>query len=215
MFGNFEDFATSTVGQVIIVGLMIVFFAVILLTGKKGDKTFDVSAMTISALLIAIAYVLSMIRLFRMPQGGSVTPLSWLPIALCAYMLGTRKGVLAGMVLGLLNLLFGGYVIHPVQMILDYPLAFGAMGLGGVARDAAKHPLLKVYLIGAFGRYVCAVISGVVFFGSYAPEGFSALTWSVWYNFTYLAAECLITTIVLCIPAVRTNLEMLRVRYGE
>lgn len=202
-----QKFFESTAGQVVtvIIILVMMFFIV----RRSKDKKVDVKALAISALLIALAIILEQIKLFEMPQGGSVTLFGTLPIILCAYLLGTRSGVLAGMCVGLLNLMFGPYIIHPVQMLMDYPLAFGAMGLAGLAREQ-KNGLTKGYIIGVLGRYVCAVLSGVIFFGSYAPEGFSALTWSLWYNITYLAVEGIGTIIVINLPPVKNAIERIR-----
>jgi len=167
--------------------------------------------LTTTALLVALAMILDQIKLFEMPQGGSVTLFGTLPIIALGYLLGTRWGLLGGGVTGLLNLIFGGYVIHPVQMILDYVIAFGVMGLSGLVRDR-KNGLTKGYLLGVFCRYICAVISGVVFFGEYAPENFNALTWSLWYNITYLAVEAVMTIIVINIPAVKKMFERFKVQ---
>ena len=169
--------------------------------GGKDKKT-DVRALTVSALLIALATVLGQIKIFEMPQGGSVTLFSILPIVVCGYLLGTRRGVMAGFCVGLINLIFGPYVIHPVQLLMDYPIAFGALGLSGLTRNT-KNGLTKGYIIGIIGRYICAVLSGVIFFGAYAPEGFNSLTLSLCYKLTYLAAEGILTLIVINIPAVR------------
>ena len=207
MYENLQGFFESTTGQIVTIGLIIVIFALILIPRKdQKDKKVDVKALTISALMVALALGLGQIKLFTMPQGGSITLLSMLPIVLCAYLLGTRRGVMAGMCLGLLNLIFGPYVIHPVQLLVDYPLAFGAMGMGGIFRNQSMG-LTKGYIFGIFCRYICAVVSGVVFFGAYAPEGFSALTWSLWYNITYLAVEGVITVVIINIPVVKKTLE--------
>lgn len=209
MFENLQGFFESRTGQGVTIGVIILLFILILIPDKNSkNKKADAKALTTSAILIALAMVLGQIKLFRMPQGGSITALSMLPIALCAYLLGTRKGVMAGMCVGLLNLIFGPYVIHPVQLIIDYPLAFGALGLGGIFRNQ-KNGLLKTYLFGVFCRYICAFISGVVFFGSYAPENFNAVTWSLWYNFTYMSVEAVITSIIICIPVVKENVRRL------
>ncbi len=169
---------------------------------EKKEKKVNIQALAVTALMIALAMILDQIKLFEMPQGGSVTLFGMLPIILLGYLLGTRYGVLGGVVVGILNLIFGGYVIHPAQLILDYPLAFGVMGLSGIARNS-KHGLTIGYIIGITARYICAVLSGVVFFGAYAPEGFSALTWSLWYNITYIAVEGIVTIIVINLPVVR------------
>ncbi len=170
--------------------------------------------LTTAALMVALAIILDQIKLFEMPQGGSVTLFGTLPIIALGYLLGTRWGLLGGAVTGLLNLIFGGYVIHPVQMILDYVIAFAVMGLSGLVRNR-KNGLTKGYLLGVFFRYVCAVISGVVFFGEYAPENFNALTWSLWYNITYLAVEGVMTIIVINIPAVKKMFERFRIQLAN
>jgi len=211
MYKNMQGFFESTTGQIAVVCIIVVFFLLILIPNKeqRQNKRVDIKAMTISALMVAIALVLGQFKLFSMPQGGSVTPLSMLPIVLCAYLLGTRNGVMAGMCLGLLNLIFGPYVIHPVQLLLDYPIAFGAMGIGGVFRNR-KNGLTKGYLLGVFGRYICAVVSGIVFFGAYAPAKFNAVTWSLWYNLTYLGVEAIITVIIISLPPVKKAFEGLK-----
>ena len=110
---------------------------------------------------------------------------------------------MAGMCVGLIDLIFNPYVIHPFQMILDYPLAFGALGFGAFFCYKKGH-LIAGYLFAVFCRYICAVLSGIIFFGAYAPEGFNAVTWSLWYNLTYLGVEAIFTVIILSIPAART-----------
>ncbi|MBK5253080.1 MAG: energy-coupled thiamine transporter ThiT [Peptostreptococcaceae bacterium] len=206
MFGNLQDFFTSTTGITITVLLIITILFFILRGGKNDDKRNNTKVLTISALLIALAMVLGEIKIFQMPQGGSITLLSMLPIVFCGYLFGVRRGVMAGICVGLLNLIFGPYIIHPLQMLLDYPIAFGAMGLAGLS----KKSLTKGYLIGISGRFVCAVISGIVFFGEYAPEGFNAVSWSIWYNLTYISIEAVITIIIINIKPVKNALERLK-----
>ncbi|HZK88165.1 MAG TPA: energy-coupled thiamine transporter ThiT, partial [Anaerovoracaceae bacterium] len=143
------------------------------------------------------------------PQGGSVTAFSMLPIVICAIFYGLRRGLMAGMCVGLIDLIFNPYVIHPIQMILDYPLAFGALAFSALF-FTKKFGIIPAYLFGVTCRYFCAVLSGIVFFGQYAPEGFNAVTWSIWYNLTYLGAEAVLTTLVLSIPNVRKIIYRLR-----
>jgi len=116
---------------------------------------------------------------------------------------------MAGMCVGLIDLIFNPYVIHPIQMFLDYPLAFGALAFAGLMRTR-KFGLISGYVVGLFARYLCAVLSGIIFFGQYAPEGFNAVTWSIYYNVTYLGVEGVLTVIVLCIPAVRKAIDHLK-----
>lgn len=207
MFENLQEFVESTIGIIITIILIIVILFFILRSGKNDDKRNNTKVLTISALLIALAMVLGEIKLFQMPQGGSITLLSMLPVVFCGYLFGVKKGVMAGICVGLLNLVFGAIIIHPIQLLLDYPIAFGAMGLAGLS----KNSLNKSYLIGITGRFICAVVSGTVFFGDYAPEGFNALTWSVWYNITYISVEAIITLIVINIKPVKSALERLKI----
>lgn len=160
-----------------------------------------------SALLAALAVALGAMTLFRMPQGGSVTPFSMLPVFLAAYYFGVPRGFLVGVVVGLLNLLLSPFIVHPVQLLLDYPLAFGALAAGGFFRKMGEAGMIPGYLTGVFFRYLCAVLSGILFFGSYAPENFNGITWSLWYNLTYLGAEGLMTVLVLLVPSVRRTLS--------
>ena len=207
-----QAFFESTTGKVVVCAVIVVLMLLIMIGGK--NKKTDIRALTVSALMLALATVLGMIKLFEMPQGGSVTLLSILPIAVCGYLLGTRRGVMAGFCVGLINLIFGPYVIHPVQLLMDYPVAFGAVGLAGLTRNSSNG-LTKGYIIGLIGRYICAVLSGVIFFGEYAPEGFNAWTWSLWYNLTYLAVEGIISIIIINIPPVKNMFNRLRAQFAD
>ena len=210
MFENLQGFFESTLGQLLTVGLIALIFLLILIPNKEQKtKRADTKAVTLSALLVALATGLGMLKLFEMPYGGTVTVFSMLPIVLCGYFLGTRRGVMAGMCVGLLNLIFGPYIIHPIQLLVDYPFAFGALGLAGLCAKQ-KNGLIKGYLLGLFARYLCAVVSGIVFFGAYAPEGFNAVTWSLFYNFTYLATEGVLTVVIISLPPLKKAFEGLK-----
>lgn len=209
---HLQTFFESTGGQIAVIAVIVVLFAAILYSGK-GKKA-DTRAMAVSALLVALSIILNQLVIFRMPQGGSITVFSMVPIALCAYLFGVRRGLMAGMCVGLIDLIFNPYVIHPVQLLMDYPLAFGALAMGGIFA-AKNNGLIKGYVFGLLCRYICAVLSGVIFFGAYAPEGFSALTWSVWYNLTYLAVEGIISVVLLWIPQIRHLFERLRMQTAQ
>ena len=203
-----QGFFESTTGQIISVAVLVILFAGVLLSGKK-QKT-NTKTMVVSALLVGLSIVLTRITIYSLPQGGSVSLFGMLPIVICAYFFGTRRAVMCGMCVGMIDLIFKPYVIHPIQLLLDYPLAFGAIGFAGLIFMAKKDGLIPAYLFGVLCRYICAVISGVVFFGAYAPEGFSALTWSLWYNVLYLAIEAAGTVVLLLIPSVRHSLKRIK-----
>ena len=108
------------------------------------------------------------------------------------------------------NLLLSRIIYFPLQVLVDYPLAFGALGLSGVFAES-KHGLVKGYLLGVFGRYVFAVISGWIFFGEYAWDGWGALPYSLVYNGCYIFAEAVITVIIISIPAVSKALKKVKI----
>jgi len=126
----------------------------------------------------------------------------------CFYGLGA--GILTGVAYGVLQLLVDPYVLYPMQLVVDYLCAFGALGLSGLFCRSKKGILLG-YLTGVFGRYIFAVLSGWIFFASYAWEGWAALPYSLIYNGIYIFAEAAITAVILAIPAVRKMLGRLRV----
>ncbi|NGQ93823.1 energy-coupled thiamine transporter ThiT [Brevibacillus sp. SYP-B805] len=155
------------------------------------------------AIMAALGYVLSNVKVFEMPQGGSIS-LVMVPIALIAIRRGLVPGLITGLIVGELNHLIGGYVVHPVQLLLDYPLAFAALGLAGVARlsrmDRQGKRIAALWggLLLAVGvRFACHFISGVVWFGEYAPAGMPVPLYSFLYNITYLLPEMIITGVVL------------------
>jgi len=161
------------------------------------------------AIMSALAYVLSTITLWKMPQGGSVS-LVMVPIALMAYRRGLLPGLVTGLIVGELNYLLDGYVVNPVQLLLDYPIAFLALGLAGVVRlsrfeESSKRiaALWGGLLLGVIGRLVCHFTSGVVWFAEYAPEGTPVAVYSFVYNITYLLPEMIITGIVLTLILTR------------
>lgn len=145
-----------------------------------------------SALAAALTVALSYVRLWHMPQGGSIT-LENVPIIALALLRGPRAGVGAGAVAGLIQLLLGGYVVHPAQALLDYPLAFGALGLSGFLNK----PAWGGVLLGSFARFLCHMLSGVVFFASYAPEGTNIWAYSAIYNGSFMTPNAILTVIVV------------------
>ncbi len=145
-----------------------------------------------SALAAALTVALSYVRLWTLPQGGSIT-LENVPIIVLALLRGPRAGIAAGLVSGVIQLMLGGYVVHPAQALLDYPLAFGALGVAGLMKKTAWTGTL----LGSFARFACHVLSGVVFFASYAPEGTSPLIYSALYNGSFMLPNTVLTIVVV------------------
>ncbi|MEA3285084.1 MAG: energy-coupled thiamine transporter ThiT [Synergistota bacterium] len=144
------------------------------------------------ALAASLALALSYVKLFRMPQGGSIT-LENVPLLIFALRYGIKAGFGAGAVAGLLQLILGGYVAHPIQALLDYPIAFGALALAGAT--PRRHWI--GITAGTLARLACHVASGVVFFASYAPEGQNPLLYSLVYNGSYMVPNLLISILLI------------------
>ena len=153
---------------------------------------------------VALAYALNMIVMFRMPQGGSVTAVSMVPLLWLALRRGVRVGVIGGIIFGIVDMFPQPFVVHPVQFLLDYPLAFGALGLAGFFQ---RHPIGGVFS-GIAGRFACHFIAGVVFFGMYAPEGMNPIVYSAIYNGSYLIVELVFSVIVMYILVKRGIIKM-------
>ena len=109
----------------------------------------------------------------------------------------------------MLQLLIDPYVLYPMQLIVDYILAFGALGLSGLFSNA-KFGFLKGYITAVLGRYVFAVISGWIFFGAYAWEGWDPLPYSLAYNAIYIFAEAAVTLLILSVKPVQNLFSKLK-----
>lgn len=161
-----------------------------------------VKQLAFCAMTLALGTVLSNIKIIDFPYGGSATLLSMLVICLPGYWFGLGAGLMTGAAYGVLQLIIEPYVLYPMQLVVDYLLAFGALGLSGLFSNA-KFGLLKGYLAGVLGRYLFVVLSGWIFFGAYAWEGWHPLLYSLAYNGTYLFSEAALTLVILAIPSVR------------
>ena len=199
-------FATSEGGLTVpgYVAVAIVLFLVLIISSVIGNKKrkFSTRQLIFSAAAIALAFATSNIKLFHLPMGGSVTLFSMLFITLIGYWYGPVGGIMAGVAYGLLQLIIDPYIVSIPQMLIDYPFAFGALGLSGFF-SGKKNGLITGYAAGVIGRFVFAVLSGVVFFGMYAPEEFpNPLVYSLAYNGAYLGVEAAVTVGVLLLPPV-------------
>ena len=156
----------------------------------------DTRVLTEAALAIALAFVLGLFVLFRMPFDGSVS-LEMVPLILLALRQGWKVGVIAGAVYGLLDLVTPpAFAVHPVQVLFDYPLAFGALGLAGLFKPTMRGAILGA-AVAVLARFVCHFVSGVVFFASYAPEGWNPYLYSAAYNAAYLVPSLGIALVVV------------------
>ena len=167
--------------------LIVVIVGLTFFLGRKDRKKFDSRTISYAAVCIAMSFALSYIQLFKMPQGGSVTLASLLPLMIYSYMFGVKKGVFAGFIYGLLQALQDPWLIHPAQFFLDYPVAFATIGLSGMFRGVKafeNKPQVAVALGGIVAsvlRYLSHLFSGVFAFSEYAG-GQNPWIYSLGYN---------------------------------
>lgn len=205
-----DGYALTTAGYVLTAIILVAVLVVAaLLATKKDRKKMNAKQLAYCGMIIALGTVTSMIKLYEFPFGGSVTFFSMLFICLAGYFYGPATGILTGCAYGILQFLLGPYILFPIQVVVDYLLAFGALGLSGVFYKS-RHGLIKGYILGICGRYVFAVLSGWLFFGEYAWEGWSPLPYSLAYNAAYIFTEGIVTIIILAIPAVSKGLEQVK-----
>lgn len=152
-----------------------------------------------AGIMVALAQALSYVKVMEMPAGGSVTAGSMVPILIFAARWGVKKGFLAGVTYGILQFLLGEkYSFHPVSLLCDYVLAFGLLGLAGLSTGSFAKTILGT-ILGVCGRFICHVISGVIVFASYAPEGTTPLMHSIIYNGSYLLPELIISVVMVAL----------------
>ncbi len=206
-------YVPTTLGNIclIILILTLLGIAMFFIRGNtpKTNRKLTIKQLAFCAVSIALGTVLSNIKVFSFPTGGSITLLSMLIICLPGYWFGIGAGIMTGVAYGVLQMLVDPYILYPMQLVIDYLLAFGALGLAGLF---AKHKngLVFGYLTGVTGRFVFAVLSGWIFFGMYAWEGWNPLLYSIVYNAIYIFAETAVTIVILLLPPVKRAMEIVK-----
>ena len=202
VLGRFSDLGTT--GWITIFTLVVL--AAIVIGMSVSRKTWNAKSLAFAALSIALSFILSYIKIFRMPNSGSVTLASMLPLMLFAASYGVGPGLLAGAAYGLLQYLQGGWFVHPIQFLLDYPLAFALIGLAGLYKYMPKAwsqwSIYAAMVLGALGRCLSATLAGI-FYWDTAPWA------SLVYNGAYLVPDTLIC-IVLAVFVGKRIMKMMK-----
>ncbi|MDL2288063.1 energy-coupled thiamine transporter ThiT [Oscillospiraceae bacterium OttesenSCG-928-F05] len=167
----------------------------------------DTRTLVECALLLAVGFVLSYIKIWRMPQGGSITLVSMLPILLIGLRHGPIPGMIGGVAYAALQMIQGLDFIHPIQLLLDYVLAFSALGFSGFFRDWKRFGFQVSAVLLIAVRFVCSTISGAVYWGD-MTDPLAAFVGSAVYNGSYLLPEMILTVVVgtILIKIPRLNL---------
>ncbi|NJD01185.1 MAG: energy-coupled thiamine transporter ThiT [Ruminiclostridium sp.] len=158
-------------------------------------KKFNTWMLAEAGIVLALFLILNQITVLKMPMGGTITAGAMVPLLIFSFRWGGKKGIFVCAVAGIMDFIIGTkYSFHPVSLLFDYPIAYGMIGLAGFFSKKIKG-MLTGTVVGIFGRFLCHVLSGVVVFASYAPEGQSPLIYSILYNGTYLLPELIISFI--------------------
>ena len=152
---------------------------------QSGKK---IKRITTSGVLIALAFVLSLVKVFELPYGGSITLFSMVPIVLIGCMYGFRWGMVSGLVYGVLQAFSGAFMSQAfagldktgtvLMCILDYLVAFAVLGLGGLFYNKMKNKPLAAGLgaaLAVFCRFLAHFASGWILWGDYAEWWFGEL----------------------------------------
>lgn len=210
-WNGIEESDVNSAGLYIASAVLVIAIAAIAIFSDRNAKDFDSRSLSFAAVCVAISFALSYIRFFKMPMGGSITFASMLPIMLYSYMFGARKGVVAGLVYGVLQAVQDPWLLHPAQFLLDYGVAFAAVGVTGCIKGFGLFkgkPRIQFTLGGVIGgalRFVSHFFSGAFAFGMYGAQyaeayNISALSnryiYSLIYQCLYVIPEIIIVIVV-------------------
>lgn len=163
--------------------------------------------LVVTSLLVALATVLNMVPIVKMPQGGTAALCPSLFIVLVGFIYGKKYGLMACIASSAISFLMDPWFLSPVQFILDYGFAKCALAIGPfLFANDTKYALEKYYISGMFLSFVFAVLSGVAFFASSAPDGMNPFVYSITYNASYMLVEAVIVLVVLSIPSFKHRL---------
>lgn len=164
--------------------------------------------LTETAIMLALAVLLSYVTVFQAPMGGSITAFSQVPIVLIGYRYGFKWGAGTGVIYGVLEMLLQGlgnfayvkgFAAYLILILADYVVAFACLGIGGALfRKVIKNQTLALALGGAVAsllRFICHFISGVTIWGEYADGWKSVWAYSFGYNGFYMLFEGILTVI--------------------
>ena len=199
----------------VVIALAAVITLCIVFMKKKADgneqKTqskkplFDVRSMSFAAMCLAVAFVLSFIKIVDLPQGGGITPVSMLPIILFAYIYGYKKGFVVSFVYFLLQLLQGVYFLNVVQFWFDYLIAFTIIGVAGFFRKNLVLGTIAAHLL----RYASHVIAAYAFFREFNQTGINDVAYCLIYN-SFVLIEMVACVIIVVIPPVKKGIDKMK-----
>ena len=208
-----EKFGESSLTSWIMVGVLAALGILLIMITRTGKK-WNARMLSMGALSVALSFVLSCLRLFRMPTHGAVTPGSMLPIMLFSMVYGVGPGMFTGLVYGVLQYFQDPSFLNVWQFILDYLLAFSALGIAGIARGKDSRWMYISIPAAVLCRAVSAILAGIMWANEYIDYGLtigsmefsSPVLYSMVYNGVYLIPEtviCLVLAFLVAKPVMR------------
>ena len=199
---NFKTLFSNPLTLIALIGCAILLIAFI----KFKSLKFDSKLVARIGLAIALAFILDMLKIYTLPNGGgSISLGSMIPILLISIVYGPSIGLFTGFIFGVLKLIIDPYILNPVQVLFDYPLPFMAVGVAGFFKNKYLGATLGMLL-----RFSCHFISGVIFFGSYAPAGMSPILYSLAVNGFAVGGELLICLVLLAFLPIEKLIKILK-----
>lgn len=199
---NFKTLFSNPLTLVTLIGSAILLIA---FTKFKSLK-FDSKLVTRIGLAIALAFILDMLKIYRLPNGGgSISLGSMIPLMLISFIYGPSIGLFTGFLFGVFKLIVDPYILNPIQVLFDYPLPFMAIGVAAFFKNKFLGATAGMFL-----RFLCHFISGVIFFGSYAPAGISPIIYSLAVNGFAVGGELLICLAFLAFLPIERLIKTLK-----
>lgn len=164
----------------------------------------ETKKLTLSAVMIALSAVLSLVKVYELPLGGSITLLSMLPVCVVAICYGTKWGLCTSGLYALVQIAMDlgklmGYGMTASTwlgcLVFDYILAFGALGLAGLWREKGTIGMCAGVALSCVIRFISHFISGAIVFSVFCPDGWNVYLYSIAYNGSYMLPELIITVI--------------------
>lgn len=199
---NFKTLFSNPLTLITLIGCAILLIALI----KFKSLKFDSKLIARIGLAIALAFILDILKIYRLPNGGgSISLGSMIPIMLISFVYGPSIGLFTGFLFGIFKLIVDPYILNPIQVLFDYPMPFMAIGIVGFFKNRYLGATLGMFL-----RFICHFISGIIFFGSYAPAGMSPIVYSIAVNGFAVGGELLICLALLAFLPIEQLIKALK-----
>ena len=197
---GFTEIISSPLSLATLIGVVILILALI----KFKKVKLDTKIMARIGISLALATILHLIKIVDLPNGaGSINLGSMVPILIIAFMYGPEIGMLTGFLFGVIYLIISPYILHPIQVLFDYPLPFMAVGIAGYF----KNKKILGSFVGMFIRFIFHFISGFLFFGQFAPDGWSPMVYSLFANGLVVGGNLIVILVIIALLPINRIIE--------